>query len=566
VIDSLAAGATQIISPGTYDIVWNDGYTEHSVVVGKCGPTISTVASPASGTVGVAMTVGDTATATGAVIFANGGSVTFSLYKGATCSGTPVATGSGVLGAISAGKATAAYSTSWTPPAAGTYTWGISFAGDLYNNSYSACGGSGETVTINKASPTIATVASPNSGMVGVAMSVGDTATLSGGSGFGSSDTVAFALYSGVAPTACNGVAVVSGSGSLSNGLASFSASWTPSSAGTYTWGVNFAGDTNNNAISACGGAHETVTVANKTGITISTLLSESTGTVGDSVHDTAILSVIAPNVVSPHAVAISPTVTYTVYTDSTCKTKFQDAGTVTVAANGVVPNSNPVTFNSPGTYYWQAVYSGDGTTTSATSRCTDETLIIGKAGPTIATQLSEESGQIGDKVHDTATLTGATSTAGGSVKYTVYTDSECTLGARDAGTVGVTNALVPVSNAITFDAVGTWYWQAVYSGDANNSGATSSCRSETLVIDPTPFESFEGETAFPSTNPSTTPFESFKGETSNPTRVATLPPTSSDGNGTNDPGTPLFVLLISLAFGALGLVAVKAQRRSLRA
>ena len=68
-------------------------------------------------------------------------------------------------------------------------------------------------------------------------MSVGDTATLSGGSGFGSSDTVAFALYSGVAPTACNGVAVVSGSGSLSNGLASFSASWTPSSAGTYTVG-----------------------------------------------------------------------------------------------------------------------------------------------------------------------------------------------------------------------------------------------------------------------------------------------------------------------------------------
>jgi len=336
VIASLADGATQNIAPGTYDVTWPDHYTQTAVVVGKCSPSITTVASPSTGKAGVAITVGDTATLSGAVIFAAGSSVSFSLYSGTTCTGTPVVSGSGAIGAISAGKANAAYSKSWTPSVVGTYTWGVAFTGDTYNYSYSACGGSSEIVTISKASPTIATL-------------------------------------------------------------------------------------------------------------------------------------------------------------------------------------------------------------------------------------LSKENGQVGDKVHDTAALTGATSTAGGTVKYTVYTDSACTLVAQDGGTVAVTNGLVPVSNTISFDNVGTWYWQAVYSGDANNAGAISSCRSEILVIDPTPFESFAGETATPSVDPTSTPFESFEGATATTGQIVTLPPTGTDSGNPNGDGSPLALLLLSMAFGLVGLLAVQAQKRSLR-
>src|SRR5207302_9665668 len=72
---------------------------------------------------------------------------------------------------------------------------------------------------------------------------------------------------------------------------------------------------------------------------------------------------------------------------------------------------------------------------------------------------------------------------ASGTVTYTVNTDSSCLLGARDAGTKAVTNGVVTDSDGLQFNSAGTFYWQAVYTGDANNLGASSACTSEQLVI-----------------------------------------------------------------------------------
>jgi hypothetical protein len=206
----------------------------------------------------------------------------------------------------------------------------------------------------------------------------------------------------------------------------------------------------------------------------ITTTLSASTGSIGDTVHDSATLTGATSTA--------GGTVTYTVYTDNACSQGAQSAGTKTVT-NGVVPDSNGIQFNSAGTFYWQAVYSGDGNNAPATSVCTTEQLVIGKNSPSIATTLSASTGSIGDTIHDSATLTGATSNAGGSVTYTVYTDNACSQGAQSAGTKTVTNGVVPDSNGIQFNSAGTFYWQAVYTGDANNDGATSVCTTEQLVI-----------------------------------------------------------------------------------
>ncbi len=138
----------------------------------------------------------------------------------------------------------------------------------------------------------------------------------------------------------------------------------------------------------------------------------------------------------------------------------------------------------------------GSGTSTSTTGATANITLeASGTAdctytnhtmlSPSIGTTLSSSTANIGDSVHDSSTLTGATSDAGGTVTYTMYTDNACLLGATDAGTETVTNGVVPDSNALTFSAAGTYYWQAVYSGDANNNPATSPCTSEQLVIQP---------------------------------------------------------------------------------
>src|SRR5204863_209947 len=123
---------------------------------------------------------------------------------------------------------------------------------------------------------------------------------------------------------------------------------------------------------------------------------------------------------------------------------------------------------------YWQAVYTGDDNNVGASSPCQSEILTIGKNHPSIATTLSATSGAIGDTVHDSSALTGATSDAGGNVTYTVYTDNQCSAGARDAGTKTVTNGVVPDSNGLLFNSAGTFYWQAVYTGDTHNAGATS--------------------------------------------------------------------------------------------
>src|SRR5262249_3140009 len=99
---------------------------------------------------------------------------------------------------------------------------------------------------------------------------------------------------------------------------------------------------------------------------------------------------------------------------------------TVTVT-NDVVPDSGGASFPAAGTFFWQAVYSGDANNGGATSACTSEQLTVGKVAPTIATTLSSSSITVGASAHDSATLSGATGTAGGTVTYTVYTDNTCT-------------------------------------------------------------------------------------------------------------------------------------------
>src|SRR5439155_9640832 len=101
-------------------------------------------------------------------------------------------------------------------------------------------------------------------------------------------------------------------------------------------------------------------------------------------------------------------------------------------------------------------------------------------------TTLSAITSTVGTAVHDSATLTGATINASGTVTYTVFSDSTCTtpyVNQPTPATVTVTSGSVPDSGAVTFNSAGTYYWQAVYSGDANNNPAMSPCTSEVLTV-----------------------------------------------------------------------------------
>ncbi len=68
----------------------------------------------------------------------------------------------------------------------------------------------------------------------------------------------------------------------------------------------------------------------------------------------------------------VGGTMTYTVYSDANCTTSVASGGTKTVT-NDVAPASSAVTLPNPGTYYWQASYSGDAANDPSTSQCGSE-------------------------------------------------------------------------------------------------------------------------------------------------------------------------------------------------
>jgi hypothetical protein len=92
------------------------------------------------------------------------------------------------------------------------------------------------------------------------------------------------------------------------------------------------------------------------------------TVTAGTAVHDSATLSASTNDA--------GGTVTYTVFSDNACTVQVASGGTKTVT-NAVVPNSDPVTLTTTGTYFWQASYSGDARNGTADSVCTDETETV---------------------------------------------------------------------------------------------------------------------------------------------------------------------------------------------
>ena len=83
----------------------------------------------------------------------------------------------------------------------------------------------------------------------------------------------------------------------------------------------------------------------------------------------------------------------------------------------------------------------------------------------------------IGSPISDSATLSGATANAGGTITFRLYSNATCT--------TEVTTGLTPVtvngngnygSGNYTPTAVGTYYWIASYSGDASNEAASGAC------------------------------------------------------------------------------------------
>jgi hypothetical protein len=152
------------------------------------------------------------------------------------------------------------------------------------------------------------------------------------------------------------------------------------------------------------------------------------------------------------------------------------------------VPVSGPGNYTSEdftpstaGNYYWIAAYSGEpeSDNTPVAGSCGDpgETSTAAKRTTALATAAS--SAPIGSPVHDTATLSGATAGAGGTLSFSLYGPAAspgCASIAIYTHTVNVTGPGEYGSGDFTPPTVGSYYWVAFYAGDVNNRSASAIC------------------------------------------------------------------------------------------
>jgi hypothetical protein len=151
---------------------------------------------------------------------------------------------------------------------------------------------------------------------------------------------------------------------------------------------------------------------------------------------------------------------------------------------------AGPVTATQAGVYHWLAIFSGDGNNAGPVdSGCASEPVTI-LAQPTIDTNQTPVSGNVGDPISDSATLHNTSNLDGtGTVTIYLYAPGQTCAATGAGGTVVATYPNVTTNGPftagpVTATQVGVYHWLAVFTGDSNNPGPINSgCASEPVTI-----------------------------------------------------------------------------------
>jgi hypothetical protein len=325
------------------------------------------------------------------------------------------------------------------------------------------------------ATPTLTTQASPSGFPIGTA--IFDVATLAGGQN--PTGTITFNLF-GPNNTTCSGPPIFTSTKPVAGNGNYQSDSFTTTQAGDYQWVASYSGDANNAPVTtACNDPAEMTSI----GKAVPTLATQASAPVatGNAIFDTATLS----NAVNP-----TGTITFTLYgpNNLVCAPPPIFTSTVPVNGNGTY-TSDPFIPTAPGTYIWQAIYSGDANNFPANTICADplEAVLVtgGLTTPTLTTQASPGV-PLGGQISDQANLTnGVTPT--GTITFSLFGPNNATCSGPPifTSTKPVTGNGVYTSDPFTPTAPGTYRWVAAYSGDLLNNAVTTACNdpSETVTV-----------------------------------------------------------------------------------
>lgn len=461
------------ISPGSYS--WNAFYSgdvNNKYAVSPCEPlTVAKFAPILSIRLYYGnMSIGNSDSAIASLTFSSttaGGTVQYEYFPSNVCTGANTTIGAPVT--VTSGTVPDSGSKPFSK--AGIYSWYAVYTGDSINN-----GATSQCVRLIvmpagvTANPYLS-AAGGSSPPIPVGGSVTDSVRLfSATSNAGGTVTYYYFDNPNHNDLTCTGPGHAVNTVTVVNGKVPPSAPQQFKSAGTYSWNAAYSGDQNNTATSAC--KKFTVDQASPT-ITLS--LSSAAIARHGSVTGSANLT---------GGFQATGTVTFKVFSGGTC---------APVNSSGTVGGHPPIINNTatsvpwypdPGTYSWQATYSGDGNNALATSQCQSLAVNSGDASITAVLHCASLTTSLPcpgigpySSAYGTAALSGTTSGAGGDVKYEFFSGSCFSGVAKIVGSAEtVTNGTVPSSALQQFNISGSYNWIAVYSGDSNNKGATSPC------------------------------------------------------------------------------------------
>ncbi|HET7484579.1 MAG TPA: hypothetical protein VFJ64_04310 [Solirubrobacterales bacterium] len=420
----------------------------------------------------------DTASLSGKYAENATGLIAYDIYKDAKCTELFTSTSSVELeekGVVPpSGMAT-------LPP--GTYYWQATYYGDALNQgSTSACSVEVEKVLLASLTTELEGEGQSGSSIeVQAETPVADQATLDIENAATASGTVSYDVYT---DESCEKFELSAGEVEVEEGSVPKSES-VELPYGTYYWLVSYSGDSKHAAVTSdCG--NEVQIVMEGTSLKTTLMSKDESGenikvVEGTVVTDKAVLS-------GPNAGEATGTVGYKVYGDAKCTEVVTETGEVDVEGE-TIPASEEISQLDPGTYYWQAAYSGDSANKPSLSPCGSEIETVTTAPITTSLSGEEQSGeeisvQEGTAVSDSATFNiegGASAT--GTVDYRVFSDPDCKKEVTGAGEMEVEGeGQIPDSEPVELPK-GTYYWQASYSGDSEHAKAESACGMEQLQV-----------------------------------------------------------------------------------
>jgi hypothetical protein len=182
-------------------------------------------------------------------------------------------------------------------------------------------------------------------------------------------------------------------------------------------------------------------------------------------------------------------TITFTLYAPGGSVVETE---TATVNGDGTYNTPNGYLPTATGTYQWVVVYSGDSNNNGVTSPFGSEPWTVGAASPTtISTTPNYTAVTLGTTavtLKDTANLAGGDSPTG-TITFTLYLGSTLVdtepVTVTGNGTYTTPGYTLPTTGTV----IGTYQWDASYSGDANNSqdSDNNDCAERVVVCPATP-------------------------------------------------------------------------------